>query len=279
MILRSVFLLLLLVAGGSWLLARDPEVLTARDAEQHSNPTPKWTNPPGFEKDVFTFVRIRYHTQGRRWHPYGRQRWATDFPDADLNLSYRLQQLTSMKVDPNGRVLELTDPALFRFPFVYMSEPGDLRFEDEEVPILRNYLLHGGFMLVDDFWGEDQWDNFASEMKRVFPEYTAVDIPRDHPLFSCVFNIPPELNLQIPNVRLGMDSQHDGITWELPDAKEVHIRGIFDSKNRLMVVICHNTDNGDGWEREGENEYFFREFSEKKAYPLGINIVFYALTH
>lgn len=253
---------------------------TAREAEQHAEPTPMWKNPEGFEKDVFTFVRIRYGSKGRRWHPYGRSmRWATDFPDADLNLSYRLQQMTSLRVDPNGLVLELTDPKLFRYPFIYMSEPGDLAFQDEEVTALRKYLLNGGFLMFDDFWGEDEYENLRAELKRVFPDRDPVDIPRDHPIFHCVFNIPPDLNLQIPNVGLGTGSQFHGVTWEREDAREVHLRGIFDDKGRLVVIICHNTDNGDGWEREGENEYFFREFSEKKAYPLGINIVVYAMTH
>ncbi|MHA3771549.1 DUF4159 domain-containing protein [Verrucomicrobiota bacterium sgz303538] len=256
------------------------QVRTARDAGQHTDETPAWTNPKGFEKDVFTFVRIQYSTGGRgRWHPYGSRRWQTDFPDADLNLSFRLQQMTSMKVDPNGRVLQITDPDLFRYPFIYIVEPGGLRFTDEEVPILRKYLLNGGFLMVDDFWGEDEWDNFYREIKRVFPEREPFDIPRDHPLFHCVFNIPPDLNLQVPNVGLGTSSQYTGVTWEREDAREVHIRGINDDKGRLMVVACHNTDNGDGWEREGENEYFFREFSEKKSYPLGINIIFYVMTH
>jgi hypothetical protein len=274
----TVLLLTALACTDTPLLA---QTLTARDVRQDSIETPTWTNPKGFEKDVFTFVRIRYGTggRGRRFHPYGRRRWATDFPDADLNISYRLQQMTSMKVDPSGRVLEITDPELFRYPFIYISEPGDLRFTDEEVPILRKYLLNGGFLMADDFWGEDEWDNFYREMKRVFPEREPFDIPRDHALFHCVFDIPADLNLQLPNVGLGTDSQFHGITWERPDAKEAHIRGIQDDKGRLMVVACHNTDNGDGWEREGENEYYFREFSEKKAYPLGINIIFYAMTH
>ncbi len=276
--LLIVLLLTALACTDTPLLA---QALTARDVRQDSIETPTWTNPKGFEKDVFTFVRIRYGTggRGRRFHPYGRRRWATDFPDADLNISYRLQQMTSMKVDPSGRVLQITDPELFRYPFIYISEPGDLRFTDEEVPILRKYLLNGGFLMVDDFWGEDEWDNFYREIKRVFPEREPFDIPRDHPLFHCVFDIPPDLNLQLPNVGLGTDSQFHGITWERPDAKEAHIRGIQDDKGRLMVVACHNTDNGDGWEREGENEYYFREFAEKKAYPLGINIIFYAMTH
>lgn len=246
---------------------------------QNAGDTPKWTNPAGFEKDVFTFVRIRYSTggNGRGW---GGRRWHTDFPDADLNLSYRLQQMTSMKVDPNGRVLEISDPELFRFPFIYIVEPGDLVFEDREVETLRRYLLHGGFLMVDDFWGEEEWENLAGQLKRVFPDREIVDLPREHPLFHCVFPIPNELNLQIPNVGLGTMSQDNGgVTWERPDAVDCHIRGIYDDKGRLCVVICHNTDNGDGWEREGENEFYFREFSEKRAYPLGINIIFYAMTH
>ena len=85
---------------------------------------------------------------------------------------------------------------------------------------------------------------------------------------------------QIPNFETGEASQvNGGITWERYDAKTPHYRAIFDDKGRMMVIICHNTDNGDGWEREGVYEYYFREFSEKKAYPLGINIVFYAMTH
>jgi Domain of unknown function (DUF4159) len=252
-------------------------------ANQDSYATPMWKNEAGFERDVFTFVRIQYGTYNRRssngiW--MGGRRWTTDWPDADLNISYRLQQMTSMKVDPNGRCMEISDPELFRYPFIYIVEPGDLSFADEEVPILRKYLLNGGFLMVDDFWGEDEWENFATEIKRVFPDREITDIPRTHPLFHCVFDIPNDLNLQLPNIRLGTDSQYNGgVTWERSDAQECHIRGITDNAGRLCVVICHNTDNGDGWEREGENEYYFREFSEKKAYPLGINIIFYALTH
>jgi hypothetical protein len=260
----------------------DPDVKTARAAEQGSVPTPMWNNPVAFEKDVFTFARIRYGTYNRRasngyW--LGGYRWRTDFPDADLNIAYRLQQLTSMKVDPNGRVIEITDPELFNFPFIYIVEPGDLAFADEEVPILRRYLLNGGFLMLDDFWGEAEWENMATEMKKVFPDRDWVDLPRSHPIFHCVFDLPESLSLQCPNIRTGTDSQYDGRTWERTDAREVHIRALFDDKGRMMCIATHNTDNGDGWEREGENEYYFREFAEKKAYPLGINIFFYAMTH
>ena len=150
--------------GGEGRVPRD--VRTAREADSHSNGTPEWQNAPAFKKDVFTFVRIRYTSHYR----LGRGDWRTDFPDSDLNFSFRLQQMTSIKVDPNGLVLDLTDPALFDYPWIYFVEPGGLEFTDEEVPILRRYLLNGGFMMADDFWGEPEWENLAQEMKRVFPE-------------------------------------------------------------------------------------------------------------
>jgi hypothetical protein len=247
---------------------------------QHSGETPMWTNTPGFEKDVFTFARLIYSSAGRSRRGWG-GRWQTDYPDADLNFAWRLQQMTSMKVDPNGRCIEISDPALFRYPFIYIVEPGDLYFSDEEAVILRRYLLNGGFLMLDDFWGEAEWEGMADAMARVFPDRQWQDLPRSHQIFHCVFDLPEELNLQCPNISLGDQSQYDPEhrTWEREDAQDVHIRGIFDDKGRLCVIACHNTDNGDGWEREGESQYYFREFSEKKAYPLGINIIFYAMTH
>jgi hypothetical protein len=249
----------------------------ATQALQNLPPTPEWKNAAGFEKDVFTFVRIRYSGAYR-----ARGGWNTDWPDADLNLSWRLQQMTSLKVDPNGKILEIMDPELFRYPFIYFVEPGDIYFSDDEVATLRRYLLNGGFAMFDDFWGEEEWEGLEYELKRVFPDREIVDLPRSHEIFHNVFNLPNDLNLQCPNVGTGTESQYDGVTWEGPsfaDTGTVHFRGIYDDKGRLCVMICHNTDNGDGWEREGENEYYFREFSEKKAYPLMINIIFYAMTH
>jgi len=255
---------------------------TARDAPTDSLGTPDWSVDPEFKKDVFTFVRIRYQRGSHGSWSAGD--WWTDFPDSDLNFSYRLQQMTSLKVDPACRVLEITDPELFDFPWIYIVEPGRLIFGDDEVPILRKYLLNGGFLMVDDFWGERQWRNFYEQIKRVFPEREPEELPMDHPIFHCVFDLGrmEKNQLQIPNIFDGRRSQYTGITWEYHDGeecREVHFKAIFDDHRRMMVMICHNTDNGDGWEREGESEYYFHEFSEKKAYPLGINIVFYAMTH
>jgi hypothetical protein len=80
-------------------------------------------------------------------------------------------------------------------------------------------------------------------------------------------------------VQTGTESQHTGITWEQSDARTPYYKAIYDDNGRIMVMICHNTDLGDGWEREGNNYYYFKEFSEKKAFPMGINIIVYAMTH
>jgi hypothetical protein len=256
---------------------------TAREIPSHSTGTPEWTNPRGFEKDVFTFVRIRYSSGayggGFSWGRRGGS-WATDLPDSDLNLSYRLQQMTSIKCSPDGRIVELCDLDLTEFPWLYIVEPGALQFSDLEVAALRKHLLNGGFLMFDDFWGDSAWRNVEREMKRVFPERSFAELSLDHPLYSCVFQI--KAKGQVPNVHTGEASRVTGVTWEEHhdgDTQTVHHRAIHDDKGRMMVFAAHNTDNGDGWEREGEYEYYFKNFSEKIAYPLGINLVFYAMTH
>ncbi len=279
--------------GEGWIVNGD-SIRTAREAPFHSTEVPNWTNAPGFEKDLFTFARIRYTRLtrgGRVWWNGGY--WYSDYPDSDLNLSYRLQQLTSIKVDPNGRVIDLTDPELFSFPWTYMVEPGLMILENDEVGVLRNYLLNGGFLMADDFWGEGQWANFEREMKRVLPDRSFVELPLEHPIFHCVFDLKgPKSQLQVPNVLIGRRAEETGVTWEYHEAlvggqvvrggeecKELHIRAILDDKGRIMVLACHNTDYGDGWEREGEDDYFFHRFCENIAYPIGINVIFYSMTH
>jgi hypothetical protein len=248
---------------------RGPPQIVDTGAER--NGVPLWDVAPQFRSDVFTFVRIRYNSE------YRSRSWLTDFPDSDLNFSFRLQQMTSLKVDPKGKILSLTDPELFDYPFIYMLEVGSLQFTDEEVTALRRYLLNGGFLMVDDFWGEDEWESFREQMKRVFKERETVDLPLDHAIFHCVFDL--KIKPQIPGIDIARRVRGTNITWERNDAREAHYRGLFDDKGRMMAIICHNTDNGDGWEREGEEEWYFKEFSEKHAYPMGINIVFYAMTH
>ena len=178
---------------------------------------------------------------------------------------------------PEGIILRLTDPELFDYPFIYIVEPGNLLFSEDEVQALKKYLLNGGFLMVDDFWGEAEWWNFYTQIRRVFPNREPEEIPFDHPIFSAVFKLKERP--QIPSIGHALNGRYSGVTWERSDAQEVHYKQIKDDKGRMMAIICHNTDLGDGWEREGENEWYFHQFSEKSAYPLGINIVFYAMTH
>jgi hypothetical protein len=132
---------------------------------------------------------------------------------------------------------------------------------------------------VDDFWGTSAWETFYAALKQIFPEREPEDLPLSHDIFHIVFDL--KVKPQIPNVRVGVANRGTGITYERHDGdtEQVHYRGMKDDKGRLMMVICHNTDVGDGWEEEGTDPWFFKEFSEKYAYPLGINIIFYAMTH
>lgn len=240
---------------------------------------PEWNVDPAFKEDVFSFARLRYSSYGRRgWGGWGgRGRWATDAPEADLNLLFRLQQMTSLKVNPNVTFIDITPEELAQHPFVYMIEPGALQFEESEVTALRNYLLNGGFLMVDDFWGDDEWENFYHEIKRVFPDREPVELPIEHPIFHSVFDL--KAKPQMPSIHhflsTGLSYEDDGRTG----TQEVHYKAFFDDKGRMMAIICHNTDLGDGWEREGEDPTYFARYAEKMAYPMAINILFYAMTH
>lgn len=253
--------------GRGWGRGISPDLLAPEEVDR--NGVPVWTNDEAFKSDVFVFARVKYSSWGGR----GGGKWATDFPDADLNFSYRLKELTALDVDPYGKIVELTDEALFDYPFLYMIEPGSMVLEEEEVLALRKHLLNGGFLMVDDFWGEAEWEQFYSQIKRVFPDREPVELPLEHEIFHCVYDL--KMKPQIPAIGVFLQ----GYAYERYDAREPHYRGIFDDKGRMMAIICHNTDLGDGWEREGMSPEYFREMSEKWAYPLGINIVTYAMTH
>jgi hypothetical protein len=248
--------------------------------ETGRNGVPDWGIDKDFKRDVFTFVRIKYESVGGRGR--GGERWRTDYRDSDLNFSLRLQQLTSLKVDPEPIVLELTDERLFDYPFIYIIEPGALYFSEAEVKALRRYCLNGGFLMVDDFWGDYEYENLRQQLARVFPERTPFEVPLSHEIFQCVY--PLKEKPQVPAINAAYRMQNGEVgswenAWDGSDTRTPHYRAITDDKDRIMVFICHNTDLGDGWEREGEDAWYFEEFSVKKAYPMGINIVTYAMTH
>lgn len=241
---------------------------------------PTWPVSKELPNDLFVFARLRYNSEGGRRGRYyggGWGKWTTDYPDADLNFSYRLQQLTSLQVSPKGAIVDINAEQMRHYPFIYMIEPGHISLSDEEAKVMRDYMMNGGFVMVDDFWGEEEWDTFHVALKQIFPDRDFVELPVEHEIFHMVF--PLKVKPQIPSVGHAMDGRSQGITYERWDAQTPHYRAIFDDKKRMVMIICHNTDLGDGWEEEGTDPWYFREFSEKYAYPLGINILFYALTH
>ena len=266
--------------GGQWV--NEETVRTARETVPQVDEAPNWTNAPGFERDVFTFARIIYPSPGRS----AVVGWLNDYPDSDLNLSYRLQQLTSMKVDPDGRVLKLTDPALKDFPFIFAAQPGGMELREEELLALRRYLQNGGVFWADDFWGDRDWQHFEAQMNKVLPGQHYVDLKMDHPLFHSVFDFKGPMNsLQTPSIhfwRRNRDLSDAGATVSTSrgsGSDEMHIRAWLDEHQRIQILATHNSDDGDGWEREGQNEDFFHQFSEKRTYPLAINVLFYLMTH
>ncbi len=227
-----------------------------------------WKNAPPFQHDVFTFVRLR---------PHDHYRWYIDRPDSELNFSSRVHQLTSIRVDTEARAIDIDNPDLVNWPFVYIVEPGVMHLDDREVEILRRHLLNGACLLLDDFWGGEEWQNVTDNLKRIFPDRAPVPLELDHPIFHVVFDL--EGKPQIPSIDIANANRLTGIFWERDDARGAKYYAIFDDRGRMMVVICRDTDLGDGWEREGDNEWFFHQFSEKLGYPMGINILTYLMTH
>lgn len=237
----------------------------------------------------FTFVRVSYESEGgwsEAFYDYdGRiwQRWETDYPEADRNFLIRLEELTTCAANPEPIVRKLTDDDLYRFPMLYMCDVGWMKLSPEEKRSLREYLLRGGFLWVDDFWGHAEWENLAANLADVLPEYKWQDIPPDHPIMNVVF--PLQACPQVPAkdfAELKMQWDPPGIHRQPaggdPGVQQVNFRGIADKDGRLLVVATHNTDLGDGFEREGTEEWFFQTYSTK-AYAMGINIVVYAMTH
>jgi hypothetical protein len=234
--------------------------------------------PRHFSDGAFTHCKIMYTSVWREANGMG---WATDYPYAGINLMTRVGELTKAPISidkegyPNYWVVSLTDDALFRCPFTMATDVGTLQFSEEEVKRLRAYLLKGGFLWVDDFWGSHAWQQWSSEIHRVLPEYRIVDVPADHMIYRAMY--PLAAVPQVTSINFWRGS--GGTTSERgPDSPHANLRMIADEKDRIMVLMTHNTDIGDSWEREGEDREFFLQFSPN-GYALGINAVLYALTH
>jgi hypothetical protein len=218
----------------------------------------------------FTFVRTIYSSSYDRWQNGS---WAVDFPEADDHfiIGVRDWSGTNLNISARPEQVRILDDNLFNYPLIYFVEPGYLELSEEEAARLREYLMRGGFLFLDDFWGEYEWQNVQEQMGRVLPEYEIKDLPRDHTLFHCYFDI--DQVVQVPGIgswlRRGVTHEKGGIT--------PHYMGIQDKSGRVLVFVARNCDLGDAWEWIDDPRYPLKY--GLAAYKVGINVVIYAMTH
>jgi len=215
----------------------------------------------------FTFARLIYESYGRRG------RWTTDYPKADEQFILGLRDWvrSGLVISDDPVAVSMRDQKLFNYPFIYVVEPGYMELSEDDAAMLREYLLRGGFMMLDDFWGEYEWQNVQEQMLKVFPEYRIKELPLDHPLFHCFFDIDEVV--QVPSVGniiyRGRTDEKGGIV--------PYYHAIVNGEDRVMVFIARNTDNGDAWEWIDEPQYPLKY--GLAAYRLGMNAIVYAMTH
>lgn len=218
-------------------------------------------------------ARLIYNTNARSgWGP-GRPWWAIDWPDAEEHFTAGVQRYTAIDIAPDSRHIKLTDKALFDFPWLFVQQVGRWALDRNEKQHLREYLLRGGFMVVDDFHGPMQWQTFASVLAEVLPEYQVIDIPVGDELLHVLFDL--EQRTQIPG-RRHLYSNGQNIVVQMPHGPP-RWRGVYDDDGRLMVAINFNMDVGDAWEHADDPVYPLSMTT--LAYQFGINYLIYAMTH
>lgn len=217
-----------------------------------------------------------YAFEGRIWG-----RWETDFPQAEHNFAKRLAELTRVQPARKASRRRMTAADLGDFPLLFMSDPGYMRFTRDETDALRAYLNNGGFIWVDDFWGDAEWASFERLIREVLPGNHWREVPIDHPIFHTVFEFDemPQIPARSFAGR-GAGTVEPAWVHRYPTGSLQHasMRGYFDDDGRLMVIGTHNTDVFDGWEREAYGSWYFERFSTQ-SYRLGVNVLTYVMTH
>jgi len=228
----------------------------------------------GVDGSEFVFARLRYSEGLGNFRGFGRQgSWATDWPKADKQFIFAIDRMSNVRVVLDQDIaIDIMDPKLFSYPFLYALEVGrGMTLSPEEAERLREYMERGGFIVIDDFWGTRQWQSFSYELAKIFPDREVEEIPLTHPLFHAFFDI--DEILQIPNVtngcRGGQTHQQDGYT--------PYALAVYDDNRRPMMVINHNTDLGDAWEW-ADQECYPNRFASF-AFRMGVNFIVYSMTH
>ena len=224
------------------------------------------------EPTEWVFARLMFPSLGwgGQWK-FGGTDWTIDYPKADRHITEMVRRLTVLDARSVEQPVDLEDgDDIFYWPWLYAVEVGTWDLTDEQAAKLREYLLRGGFLMVDDFHGSQEWEQFVDGMRRVFPERPIVDLGDDDPIFHTFWELGERE--QIP----GAQFLYYGRTYE-EDGFVAHWRGIYDDHGRLMVAICHNMDLGDAVEHSDTLNY--PERWSAIAMRTFINYVVYAMTH
>ena len=219
------------------------------------------------ERAEFFFTRLLY--SGERGYR-SRGGWATDFPDAEYHFMQGVRRLTTVDAGESARIYRPLDDELFDYPWLYAVEVGGWYLDEQEAERMREYLLRGGFLMVDDFHGTYEWSAFMESMRRVFPDRPVIDIQTSDPIFQVPYVL--DQRIQVP----GIQYLRSGVTYE-DDGYTPHWRAILDDDGRVMVAINFNMDLGDAWEHADTPQY--PENMTALAYRFGINYIIYAMTH
>jgi hypothetical protein len=220
----------------------------------------------------FTFCRLRYDNI-RRARKSG---WGDDYPQADYNFLVRLSELTKTRIsrwnngDPGFANFTPLDLDLFHCPYLRMQNAANADFTPDETMRLREYLLKGGFLWMDDNWDPD-FEYIRANLQRIVPDAQIIDLPSDHPIFTTVYNVKPP---QIPSMNSWLRS---GQTGEFGPST-LHFYGVFDTQNRMVALVSMNSDVSDSWEREGDSPEYFNVFG-RDGYAFGVNVAVYTMTH
>jgi hypothetical protein len=226
---------------------------------------------PDWPTSEFHFTRMMYSEGGGyRFRGGGYGSWTVDYPEAEYHFSQGVSRLTRLDVGQQARILRVTDDTIFDYPWLYAVEVGHWYLDEYEAGRLREYLLRGGFLMVDDFHGSDEWQSFMESMNRVFPDRGVVDIEDGDEVLHALYDL--DQRIQIP----GIAALSRGVTYER-DGVVPRWRGVYDDEGRLMVAINHNMDLGDAWEHADDPRY--PEPMTALAYRFAVNYVIYAMTH
>jgi Domain of unknown function (DUF4159) len=226
--------------------------------------------PPDYqEKTEFTRARLMYRSVPYGWRRYNYS-WTIDYPRSDRHLLAGIRRLTRIHTRSVEQPVDLNDDDIYNWPFLYGVEVGHWDLTDEDCKKLRDYLLRGGFLMVDDFHGTREWEVFMASMSRVFPDRSVVDLENRDAIFHVLYDLDDRF--QVP----GAQWFQTGRTYE-QDGFEARWRGIYDDKGRIMVAICHNMDLGDAWEWSDDPAY--PEKWASLAYRIAVNYTIYAMTH